>query len=225
MATVGSKNQPIVQTTDSFNPVNDINTLSNWVANNYASTKILTGSTLHTAVTGADLFAGLLTYETSTGQYWRWDGSAWYLEGIGSNPRIELTNTAGSGGFFLTTTNTVLNSWTTTASRGGMSVSGGVVTVPYTGRYNIFLTFGFSSQATAAGTRIIRVATSAGPTYWNSTAPVNSNGSYMMLAVTGVALTASTTLTPQGFQSSGATLDWVSSATAPSKFIIEYVGA
>lgn len=225
MATVGSKNQPIVQTTDAFNPVNDINTLSNWVANNYASTKVLTGSTLHTAVTGADLFAGLLTYETSTGQYWRYDGSAWYLEGIGANPRIELTNTAGSGGFFLNNTQTTLSSWTTTASRGGMSVSSGVVTVPYTGRYNIWYTMAFSSQATATGTRIIRMSTSGGPVYWNSTAPVNAQGSYMMLAINGITLTASSTLTPSAFHTAGATLDWFASATTPSKFIVEYIGA
>jgi hypothetical protein len=225
MATVGAKNQPIVQTTDSFNPVNDINTLSNWVANNYASVKILTGSTLRTSLTGADLFAGLMVWEQSTGQFWQYDGSAWVLQPTGTPPRIELTNTAGSGGFFLNNTVTTLNSWTTTQNRGGFSVSGGVVTVPFAGRYNVFLQMAFSSQATASGTRIIRVGTSAGPVYWNSTAPVNSQGSYMMLSVPGLSLAASATLTPGAFQTSGATLDWVATASAPSKFVVEYVGA
>lgn len=225
MATVGAKNQPIVQTTDVFNPVNDINTLSNWVATNYASTKILTGATLHTAITGNDLFAGLLAYETSTGQYWRYDGTSWYLEGIGLNPRIELTNTTGGTGTFTTAANTTLGTWTTTASRGGFTVASGVITVPYTGRYNIWLTFGFGSQATASGTRIIRLVTSAGPIYWNSTAPVNAQGAYMMLSANGVSLTAGTTLTPTAFHNAGVALDWVANASSPSKFIVEYIGA
>jgi hypothetical protein len=167
----------------------------------------------------------LTVWEQSTGQFWTYDGSAWVLQPIGTPPRIELTNTAGSGGFFLNNTVTTLNSWTTTQSRGGFSVSGGVVTVPVTGRYNIFLSYGFASQASASGTRIIRVSSSSGQTYWNSTAPVNSQGAYMMLAVNGITLTASSTLTPAGFQTSGATLDWIATASAPSKFIVEYVGA
>jgi hypothetical protein len=225
MPTVGAKNQPIVQTTDSFNPVNDINTLSNWVANNYASVKILTGSTIRTSLTGADLFAGLMVWEQSTGQFWLYDGSAWVLQPTGTPPRIDLTNTAGSGGFFLNNTNTTLSSWTTVQSRGGFSVSGGVVTVPVAGRYNIFFTMAFSAQATATGTRIIRVATSAGPVYWNSTAPVNNQGSYMMLAINGLSLAANATLTPTAFHTAGATLDWFASAASPSRFTVEYVGA
>jgi hypothetical protein len=225
MATVGAKNQPIVQTTDTFNPVSDINTLANWVANNYASFKILTSTTVHGSLTGADLFAGLVVWEQSTGQFWQYDGSAWALLGLGTVPRIELTNTSGSAGFFVNNTTTTLSTWTTTMNRGGFTVASGVVTVPVTGRYNIYYQMGFGSQASASGTRIIRISTSASVVMWNSTAPVNSQGSYMTLSATGVQLTASTTLTPAAFQTSGSTLDWVATASAPSKFVIEYIGA
>lgn len=224
MATVGSKNQPIVQTSDTFNPVNDINTLANWVATNYANFKVLTGSTLRTSLTGADLFAGLMVWEQSTGQFWQYDGSNWVLQGIGTTPRIELTNTTGATSYFTNNTTTTLATWTTTQSRGGFSVASGVVTVPVAGRYNIHLQMGFGSQTTATGTRIVRVATSAGPVLWNSTAPVNSQGAYMMLTATGVSLAAGVTLSPAGFQTSGGALDWIATASAPSKFIVEYVG-
>jgi hypothetical protein len=225
MATVGTKNQPLVSTTDLFQPNVDINTLANWVATNYASVKILTGATLHTAVTGLDLFNGLVVYETSTGQFWRYDGTTWNLETVGSNPRIELTNTTGTVGLLTNNTNVTLPTWTTTASRGSFSVASGVVTVPYTGRYNIWLSAIISGQTTASGTRLARVLLSTGAAYSTSAAPVNSQGSYMNLAVTGLQLTAATTITPQLFQTSGVALDWVAAATAPSKFIIEYIGA
>lgn len=225
MPTTGAKNQPIVQTTDTFNPVADINTLSNWVANNYASAKILTSPTTKSSITGADLFVGLTVYEQVNDLFWYYNGTAWVLLPVAGTPRIDLTRTSNTTSFFTNNSNVTLNTWTTTANRGGFTVASGVVTVPYTGRYNIFYTMAFGSQATASGTRIIRVATSGGPVYWNSTAPVNSQGSYMMLTATGIQLSAGDTLTPTAFQTSGVALDWFASATSPSKFVVEYVGA
>lgn len=225
MATVGAKNQPIVQTTDTFNPVSDINTLSNWVANNYASVKIIASPSTKSSITGADLFAGLTVYEQVNDLFWYYTGSAWVLLPVAGSPRVELTQTTTQTAYIPTGTNKVLAAWTTTQNRGGFTVASGVVTVPYTGRYNIYLQAVVAAQTTAAGTRLIRVALGSGAVYQNSSAPVNSNATYMSITITGMSLTASDTLTPQLFTSAGATLDWFASASAPSKFIVEYVGA
>jgi len=225
MATVGAKNQPIVQTTDTFNPVNDINTLSNWIATNYANFKVLTGATTKSSLTGADLFVGLVVWEQSTGQFWQYNGSAWSLLGLGSSPRLDLTSTSTQAAFFTSGTSRTLSTWTTTANRGGFTVASGVVTVPYTGLYDIYLSLTYSAQATATGSRIARVVTSSGATHQVISPAVNSSSASLTLSINGLALTAGETLTPTGYQSAGVALDWTSSAANPGKFIVTYVGA
>jgi hypothetical protein len=225
MATVGAKNQPIVQTTDTFNPVGDINVLSNWVANNYANFKVLTGATTKSSLTGADLFVGLVVWEQSSGQFWQYNGSAWSLLGIGTTPRIELTSTATQSAYFTSGSSRNLINWTTTENRGGFSVASGVVTIPFTGRYDVYGGFAYAAQATATGSRIFRVITGTGVTYQNVTAPVNTTTASGSISINGLVLTAGDTLVLQGFQTSGVASDWISSSTNPSKFIIEYVGA
>lgn len=225
MATVGAKNQPIVQNTDTFNPVSDINTLSNWVANNYASVKIIASPSTKSSITGADLFVGLTVYEQVNDLFWTWNGTSWILQPLGSVPRIELTRTTTGTNFFTNNTTVTLTGWTQTSSRGSMSQSNGVVTVPYAGRYNIYFQFIFAAQTTPAGTRIIKVTTGTSAiTYQSSNAPVASNGVYMSIAVPGAMLSANETLTFAGFQSSGGALDWTATAGAPSKIVVEYVG-
>ena len=224
MATTGAKNQPLVATTDTFNPVADINTLSNWVANNYASAKILTGSTLHTALTGADLFPELRVFETSTGQVWRYTGSAWVLEPLGTPPRIELTITATSTGYFTSGTSRIISGWTTTQNRGGFTESAGVVTVPVAGRYNVFGQFQYGVQATAAGARVWQINLGSGAIYRNSAPAVNANTAYGTVAVTGLSVAAGETFALWGLHTAGVALDLAATTQIPTKLIIEYVG-
>jgi len=225
MATTGAKNQPLVATTDTFNPQGDINTLANWVANNYASAKILTGATLHTALTGSDLFAELRVFETSTGQVWRYTGSAWVLEPLGTPPRIELTITTTSTSYFTTGVSRTVSGWTVTQNRGGFTESSGVVTVPVAGRYNVFGQFQYGIQATAAGARVWQVNLGSGVIYRNSAPAVNANTAYGTVAVTGVSVAAGETFTLTGLQTAGVSLDLAATTQIPTKFIIEYVGA
>ena len=225
MATVGAKNQPLVQTTDTFNPVSDINTLSNWVASNYANFKVLSGATLHTAVTGADLFAGLVVWETSTGQFWQYDGTSWNLLGLGSAPRLELTRTTSGTGFFANNVITPISGWTTTQNRGGFTESSGTVTVPVSGRYNISGTFPYASSATGYRVYEIACAGSQSQTYrnlWQAAASATGIGTVSM---NGVRLTAGDTVKLQGLQNSGGALDLQALAAYPIKLIIEYVGS
>jgi hypothetical protein len=219
MATVGSKNQPIVQTTDTFNPVSDINTLSNWVANNYASVKVLTGATLHTAITGADLFAGLLAYETSTGQYWRYDGSAWNIEAFGTPPRAHLTKTTtqsiATGG-----TGTVVTTWTATMARGmTANASAGTITIPYTGRYNVYAQVLFAAAAT--GYRAVTVLQNGSAMARNEYTPASSaNTAFVPVTITGYVYTAGDVLSLNALQTSGGAINVIATST----FIVEYVG-
>ena len=227
MATVGAKNQPLVQTTDTFNPVSDINTLSNWVASNYANYKVLSGATLHTAVTGADLFAGLVVYETSTNQFWRYDGTSWYLEPIGSTPRIQLDRSSTGTGWFTSngSTTTVVSGWSATQNRGGFTEASGTVTVPVAGRYNIWGFFGFAGNAT--GTRIYQITIGGSQTgiFRNVTAAPGSLAALSNVNVTGIRLNANDTVKLEGLQNSGSTLDLFYQAGYGPRLVIEYVGS
>lgn len=224
MATLGSKNQPIVQTSDTFNPAADINTLANWVANNYASVKILTGSTVHTSLSGSDLFAGLLCYEQSTGQYWRYNGSGWLLEPIGDVPRIQLDRTSAGTGFFTSGTTTTISGWTATQNRGGFTESSGVVTVPFSGRYNISGFFGYNSNTSGYRVWQINCNGSSNQIFRNIWNPISGTSMGSVVA-SGVRLVAGDTVALQGLQSSGSTIDLFYQSGFRTNFTIEYVGA
>lgn len=218
MATVGAKNQPIVQTTDTFNPVNDINTLSNWVANNYAAHKILTGATLHTAVTGADLFNGLVVYETSTGQFWRYDGSAWQIEAMGTPPRAYLSKTTTQS-----LTNgalTTVTSWTAIMARAmTVSASSGTITIPYTGRYNVWAQVLFAANST--GYRGVSVLQNASVMARNEMLPATgTNTVFVPVTINGFPFTAGDVISVQAVQTSGGALN----VTGTTSLIVEYVG-
>ena len=230
MPTTGAKNQPLVATTDTFNPPADINTLSNWVANNYASVKILTGATLHTAITGSDLFTGLTAYETSTDQFWTYNGSAWYLQPLGSGvPRFEGTLSTGTVSIPNATytsvgSSTASTAFTTSTTRGGMTWNGttGTLTVPYTGRYNITATGSWTANAT--GFRAFQLNMNGTGTYGNSITSVSGAiQTQNTITLTGVQLSATNTLTLQAYQSSGGALA-LSAAAYPVKFVVDYVG-
>jgi hypothetical protein len=221
MATVGAKNQPLVQTTDAFNPVSDINALSNWVANNYASVKILTGSTLRTSLTGADLFAGLMVWEQSTGQFWLYNGTSWVLQPLGTPPRAELTM-AGTQSIATGTTAT-LSSFGTVSLRGGFTHSAGVVTVPIAGRYNVTASVQWNLASGATGYRITRLLVNGGINY-NQSTNAFSGTMGQTLSVTGISLAANDTLAVGVTHNQGANTN-VDGSTYPLKFIVEYVGA
>jgi hypothetical protein len=230
MATVGAKNQPLTATTDLFQPNIDINTVSNWVANNYASVKILTGATLHTAVTGADLFQGLTVYESSTDQFWTYNGTAWYLQPLGSTfPRFEGTLSTGTvsipnAAYTNLGSSTASTAFTTSTTRGGMTYASttGIVTVPYAGRYNIWA---FSSwTANATGFRALQLLIGGTALYGNAITSVSSTiQTQNSLNIQGITLTASQTLQLQAYQNSTAALT-ISAAAYPVKFIVEYAG-
>ena len=225
MATVGAKNQPIVQTTDTFNPVSDINTLSNWVANNYANFKVLSGATVHTSLTGADLFAGLVVWESSTGQFWQYSGSTWVLLGLGTTPRLELTRTTTATGFFTSGTVTTVSGWATTESRGGFTESSGTVTVPVTGRYNLYGQIVYSSNANGYRAYEIVCAGSQGQSFRNIWPAPSTATAIGVVSATGVKLVAGDTVKLTGLQSSGSALDLAPLTNYPVKLVIEYLGA
>ena len=167
MATVGAKNQPLVQTTDTFNPVSDINTLANWVANNYASFKILTGSTVHTSLTGADLFAGLVVWENSTSQFWQYSGTSWSMLAIGSGVPSAIATQTGA----LTSASTYkLVTYNSVTLTGGITHSAGIFTVPVAGKYLVSANISWASDVTATHRELdIDQSQNSGST-WNTIA-------------------------------------------------------
>jgi hypothetical protein len=221
MPTVGAKNQPIVQTTDSFNPVNDINTLSNWVANNYGSVKILTGSTVRTSLTGADLFAGLTVWEQSTGQFWQYNGTAWVLQPLGTPPRAELIQTSTQS--ISTGTTGTVTGYSTVNLRGGFTHASGVLTVPVTGRYNVTAGISWTLASGATGYRITRLLVNGGINY-NQSTNAFSGTLGQTLNVTGLSLTAGDTLAIGVTHNQGTNTN-IDGTIYANRFIVEYVGA
>jgi hypothetical protein len=220
MPTTGAKNQPIVQNTDTFNPVADINTLANWVATNYANFKVLTGSTVRTSLTGADLFVGLVVWEQSTGLFWQYNGTAWIALSLGAVPRAELTKTAAQS--IPNNSSTTVTGWTTTQARNiTVNNTAGSVTVPYAGNYNLWAQIVYTTNAT--GSRFVIVAVNGSVvSRLGLTAPTTTASAQMMpIAITSLALAANDVITIQALQVSGGALDVIGT----TKLVVEYVGA
>ena len=219
MATVGSKNQPLVATGDAFNPVTDINNATNWVAT-YAMARSVADATARNALSGANVWAGMTVYQIDTGEYYTYTGSAWYMARMGTPPRIELTRTATQTS--TTATQTTQTGWTETAKRGSFSQASGVITVPRTGNYNIYAQVHFAGNAT--GVRMATVLSGATPILRTATlaAPATVETSLQCVG-TSIPLTSGSTLTLQARQDSTAALN-TTGATVPMKFIVEWAG-
>lgn len=218
MATVGSKNQPLVSTTDAFNPPNDINTLANWVATNYANFKVLTGATTHASLTGADVFQGLLVYEASTGQFWRYDGG-WFIEPLGTPPRAVMTKTTtqsiATGG-----SGAVVTGWTLGTARAfTTNATSGTITIPYSGRYNVFAQIVFAGSG-ASTTYCMTQLLVNGSASVRSHVPGISASVFVPIAAVGQYYSAGDVLSINALQTSGS----AQNVTATSTFIVEYVG-
>lgn len=219
MATVGSKNQPIIVTTDTFNPVTDINNGVNWSAT-FANVRNVASATARNALSGADLWQGLSVYQVDTGEFYTYNGTAWQLGGgLGVAPRIELTRTATQTS--TTATATTQTGWTQTAIRGGFTEASGVVTIPRTGKYNIFLQVNWAANAT--GHRALSIVSGGSPILRASGMTVTTSSTETNLQVTGLSipLASGATLTPQALQTSGGALN-TTGATVPMKFIVEW---
>lgn len=225
MATVGAKNQPLVQTTDNFNPVADINTLANWVATNYANFKVLSGANTHTGVTGADLFAGLVVWETSTSQFWQYTGLAWKLLPFGGgNPTAIATQ---SGTISCTTGTYTLVTFNSVTLQGGIAHSAGIFTLPNAGNYTIAVTCGWETGAASTYREVdIDRSQNSGST-WSTlglqrTFNSASATTYQSATVT-LDCNSSDQIRIRVVQNSGSTLN-ASGATVPIRLTITYVG-
>lgn len=91
------------------------------------------------ALTGGDLFEGLIVYTTDTNALWKYDGSAWGLFGFGPFKSTQ-TQATGSG----TVTATSMGALT------GISVSQGITT-GVACRAKVSLQFRFSANAVGCG--------------------------------------------------------------------------
>lgn len=225
MATVGAKNQPLVQTTDTFNPVSDINTLANWVANNYASFKILSGATVHTSLTGADLFAGLVVWEQSTSQFWQYSGTAWKLLPFGAgNPTAIGVQTSTISVPDSTYTGVT---YTTTTLTGGVTHSAGVFTVPVAGLYQVTAQLNWATGATGTFREVdIDRSQNSGST-WSTLGLQRSYNSAATTAYEVATVTldcnAGDQIRVRAYQNSGSTIT-VSGATVPIRTTINFLG-
>lgn len=222
MSSTGSKNQPLVNSSDQFNPASDINNVSNYAAD-FANFRVVANSTERNALPSAKLTNGLVVLEIASGEFWQYTTAySWQNLGIGRTPRIDLSKTIvqtiASAGTWYT-----INSWTHNEMRGGFSESGGNITVPYTGRYNIF---GFISWTgtTADGARGVRIQVNGVTedqfvvTAWTETAQTQTH-----LNMTGFKLNAGDTICLQAYETAGSNLNTTGSSI-PERFVIEYLG-
>lgn len=221
MPTYGSKNQPLIATTDTFNPATDVNTATNWNAN-FAMVKSVANAAARTALSGADLWAGLTVHQADTNEYYSYNGSAWLLNaGMGTPPRIELTRTATQTSSSATAT--TQTGWTVTANRGGFVEASGVVTVPRAGKYNIFAQCSWASNSTGVRQATILIGGTA--TYRSSTMAISTSSTETNLQVVAnqVPIAGSGTVALSALQASTTTLN-TTGATVPMKLIIEWAG-
>jgi hypothetical protein len=221
MPTYGSKNQPLVATTDTFNTPADINSATNWSAG-FANLRTVADTSALNALTGADRWTGLTAYKLDSSEFYTYDGSAWMLNaGMGKPPRIDLTKTGtqSSGSNNLTTQ----TGWTVTANRGGFTEASGVITVPRTGSYDIFGQVNWAANATGSRTAVI---------LWNGTsiAAVSTMANTASSALTNlqverrsVQLASGATLALAARQVSGSSLN-TSGADPAMKFTVVWAG-
>jgi hypothetical protein len=220
MATVGSKNQPLVAAGDVFNPVTDINNSTNWSAG-FAMALSVANATARNALTGANVWAGLIVYQQDTGEYYTYSGSGWYMARMGTPPRIELTRTATQTS--TSANQTTQTGWTVTASRGGLTHSTGVVTIPRTGNYNVYALCHWAANTT--GVRMLTLLSGSTALLRTSTMTISTASveTSLELVGTSVALSSGNTISIQARQDSGGTLN-TTGATVPMKFIVEWAG-
>jgi hypothetical protein len=221
MPTYGSKNQPLVSTTDTFNPPTDINSATNWGAT-FANVRSVADTTALNALTGADRWAGLTAYKLDSNEFYTWNGSAWVLNpGVAGPPRIELTRTTGqsqSTGSVVTQTG-----WTVTANRGGFVHTNGVITIPRTGFYDLHANVSF--QAATAGFREVRVVVNGAYRFRNNAHPVQTATfeTNVQVNLRSYSFTAGELVRLDTFTNSGATIS-TTGATVPMKFIMTWAG-
>lgn len=137
----------------------------------------------------------------------------------GQMPRLQLN--LGSAFSITTGSTTTVTGWTVTENRGSFTQASGVVTVPLTGRYNITYALVHTANNTTGGRGNVLIH-SAGPTLRN-TLPAPQSAAHSQTVyntITGYKMTASDTLTLQGYQNSGST----NTVSTDSFFIIEFVG-
>jgi hypothetical protein len=173
-----------------------------------------------TGVSQVELAEGMFVYLSDLNQYqMNLNGtvSGWYAV-AGQMPRIQLR--LGSA-FSTTSGNTsTITGWTVT-NNSTYSESSGVVTVPFTGKYNVssLIVHAASNTTGGRGTVIIH---SAGGTYRN-TLPAPQSAAHSQSVwntLTSFSMTAGDTLTFQAYQNSGGS----STVTTDSIITIEYVG-
>lgn len=219
MPTYGSKNQPLIATTDTFNPATDINTATNWGAT-FANLRVVASAAVRNALAGSDLWDGLTVWQQDTDEFYTYNGSAWLLNaGVGTPPRIELTKTGtqtSNNG-----TNTTQTGWTVTSNRGGFTEASGVITIPRTGKYNIFGQIAFAANST--GYRALTILVNGNITFRQSGANAASIDTAMAINANSVQLTAGQTVALSTIQGSGGSLN-TTGATVPQKFIVEWAG-
>jgi hypothetical protein len=137
----------------------------------------------------------------------------------GQMPRLSLA--LGSAFTITSGSTTTVTGWTVTENRGSFTQASGVVTVPLTGRYNITFALVHAAINTTGGRGNVLIH-SAGPTLRN-TLPAPQSAAHSQTVyntITGYKMTASDTLTLQGYQNSTAP----NTVTTDSFFIIEFVG-
>lgn len=145
---------------------------------------------------------GMLVYLADLNQYqMNLDGSAtgWYPV-AGQMPYIELTKTSSQN--FTTATVTLVTWATPTINRGGFTVSSNVVTVPYTGLYNVNASVYWA--ASSAGSRLTKIMKN-GADYTRDAIAPSALASTVPSAVQ-MYLTAGDTISVEAYQSSGGTL-------------------
>lgn len=230
MPTTGNKGKPVLAGSDAFAPHTHINNAVDWIET-FANVRSVTDSTAMNALSGtANVWVGLVVYHTGStyaGTFWLCTAVAgspqtgtWKMMGIGGSPRVELNKTTTQSVSHNVGTDII--SWTSIESRGMTSnASLGTITIPVTGRYNIFAQVVYAANAT--GSRWITILRNGSSAYRNSVAvPASSSSAqFMSCTVTGATLTAGDVLSISALQQSGAALN-VQSTCA---FIVEYVGA
>lgn len=230
MPTTGNKGKPVLAGTDSFAPYTHINNAVDW-AETFANVRSIADSTAMNALSGtANVWVGLVVYHTSgtyAGTYWvctAVSGSpqtgTWKMMGIANTPRTELTKTSSQT--LTSGTATTITSWTVVENRGmTANASTGSITIPVTGRYNVYAQLVYTANAT--GSRWCTVLRNGSPAYRNAiSVPASSSSSqFMSCTAVGITLTAGDVMTVQGLQQSGANLD----VTTTCSFVVEYIGA
>lgn len=232
MPTTGSKGKPVLAGTDAFAPYTHINSAVNW-AETFANVRNVADSTAMNALAGTDLWTGLTVFHTSgtyAFSYWVYNGSAWKMLNLGEGtPRFEATFSTGTWSAVASSTYQTMGTaastpWTTTLTRGGMSFSSatGAVTVPVTGRYNIYAMSSWTPNATGGRlmTFLVNSTTVQRVMNFQASGTIDLN---MTLSIPGWQLTAGNTVAFQNWQSSGGTLA-INNSSTPTKIIIEYVG-